>query len=108
MRVRYQTRAALPQKWGIYGDPPLGFADGRCRAPTKMVSELTRSVSGLTKMVSELTRGVSGLTKMVSELTRGVSGLTKMVSELTHGVSGLTKMVSERDQMVSLGLQWKF
>ena len=101
MRVRYQTRAALPQKWGIYGDPPLGFADGRCRAPTKMVSELTRGVSELTKMVIELT-------KMVSELTRSVSGLTKMVSELTRGVSGLTKMVSERDQMVSLGLQWKF
>ena len=74
--------------------PYLGFADGRCRAPTKMVSELTRGVSGLTKMVSELTRGVSGLTKMVSELTRSVSGLTKMVSELTRGVSGLTKMVS--------------
>jgi hypothetical protein len=59
------------------------WTDAQCESTDKIVSELTRGLSGLTKTVSRVT-GV------VSRLMKKLSGLTKFGSRLTIGVSELT------------------
>ncbi len=98
IQTRYQTRAALPQKWGVYGDTPLPWFFRWALPRPLRVRRLLRSHrvgsarrSG-PKHQARMPRlwGAEGFgnrfansTKTVSELTRRVSEPRKVASSTT-------------------------